>query len=103
MKSRFNFQALDIVHFWADAKNLLVSIANKEISVTCKTNLSKEAVKVCNFISLVVGRTWTFRTVRTGDDYTFFFQEFHNVVVPTKTNKKKVKKKPEQKTKTLFD
>ena len=59
-----NFTALDIIHFWADSrKNRIQNIfpTNGKVCVYCKDDLSKEAVKICSFLHLIVKQPWTFQ------------------------------------------
>jgi hypothetical protein len=74
MKERF-FQALDIIHLWADRQRLPVSFSLNEISVSCETDLSQDAEKVCNFISFIIKNHWTYRIVKENDEYRFIFYE----------------------------
>jgi len=72
MKNSF-FQALDIIYFWADAEKLPVSISRYEICVSCATDLSPDAKKVCHFISFILKQRWNYLTVRENDEYKIFF------------------------------
>ena len=68
MKQKLNYTALDIVHLWCDSRGGKVKSvipSNGKIFVICTDDLGKEAVKVCSFISLIVGQIWTFKIQKT--------------------------------------
>ena len=75
MAPRFNFQALDIVNFWSDTRGLPVSIAHNQIAVSSGYDLSRDAEKVCKFISFIIGHHWKYRTVREDNQYKTIFYE----------------------------
>jgi len=59
-----NFKAMDIIQIWTDSHGktiLKVFPTNKKVCVYCTSDLSKEAAKVCSFISMIVKQQWTFR------------------------------------------
>jgi len=74
-----NYIALDIIHFWTDSRKTLIHnvIPSKgKVFVYCKVDLSKDAIKVCNFITLVVKQPWTFQVQRRNEMFEIkFFPE----------------------------
>ena len=72
-----NFTALDIIHFWTDSRRKMVQKifpTNAKVCVYCTNDLSGEAAKVCNFLTMVVKQPWTFQ-MKTENEYyviTFF-------------------------------
>ena len=57
------FTALDVIHFWTDSRGKLIQKVyptKGKICVYCTEDLSIEAVKVCNFLNLILKRPWTF-------------------------------------------
>jgi len=103
MKNSF-FQALDIIHIWADVEKLPISISRNEIFVSCSTDLSQDAEKVCNFISFILKKRWSYRIVMETDEFKFIFHETNKKNSSVQSNRKKRNKttKP-SKTKGLFD
>jgi len=97
-----NYTALDIIHFWTDSRsNLIQKIfpAKGKICVYCFEDLSSEAVKVCNFLKLIIKHPWTFQMKDENGTFviTFFpetvtletlFQKEHQPQVNKKTPRK---------------
>jgi len=72
-----NFTVIEIVHLWADSRGTVIDMvfpSKGKIYVCCEADLSKEAKKVCSFMTLVVKQPWTFQMQRNDDKYwiTFF-------------------------------
>ena len=110
MIDRF-FQALDILHLWADTRKLPISVSRNEISVTCTADLSHDAEKVCTFMVFILKNNWTYHTVNGDHEYKFIFYETdepvskkHSASPPdiSKPKKRKTSTTVPQ-TKTLFD
>jgi len=101
------FQALDIIHIWADMEKLPVSITRNEILVSCTTDLSSDAGKVCHFISFILKRHWSYRTVSENDEYIFIFYENDERKRKIPSNMPQRKRRNDSTTapqiKTLFD
>jgi len=78
-----NYTALDIIHFWADSRGKQIHsvIPSKgKIFVCCTVDLSKEAAKICNFITLVVRHPWTFQKQQQNELFEIaFFPETANL------------------------
>jgi len=71
-----NYTALDIIHFWADARGeLICSVlpSSGKVYVYSTVDLSGEAGKVCSFITLVVKQPWSFRMDKENDRYLIVF------------------------------
>ena len=71
-----NYIALDIIHFWADSRVKLIRHvlpSNGKIYIYCTVDLSGEAGKVCNFISLVVNQPWIYQIQRENELFMIVF------------------------------
>jgi len=71
-----NYTALDIIHFWADSRGKQIHSVlptNGKVHVRCTVDLSKEAGRVCNFITLVVKQPWTFQKHRENEMFVIVF------------------------------
>jgi len=86
------FQALDMIHIWADTQKLPIAISKNEIFVSCATDLSLDAEKICDFISFILKKRWSYRMLRESEEYKFIFHETDqkNSLLPP--NRKKQKK-----------
>jgi hypothetical protein len=116
MAERSYFQAWDIVHIWSDSRRLQVSYVQNQIAVSSEADLSHDAEKVCKFISFIIGRHWTYRTVKEDNQYKTIFYDIplscgeglgeRLTTPPSEPEPSKPKRgtKPkEPKSKTLFD
>ena len=71
-----NFTVLDMIHFWADSRGKMIQKifpTNGKICVYCTEDLSKEAAKVCHFLSLIAKQPWTFQTKHEHEHYVITF------------------------------
>jgi len=71
-----NYTALDIIHFWTDSRSNLIQKVfptNGKVCVYCTNDLSSEAVKVCNFLNLIVKQPWTFQMINDNDGFVITF------------------------------
>ena len=96
-----NFTALDIIHFWTDSRGKMIQKifpTNGKICVYCTNDLSREAAKVCAFLSLIVKQSWTFQMKNENEKFVItFFPETVNLESLFQAEQTIVKKKPPQK------
>jgi hypothetical protein len=90
------WQALDIIHLWADSRKCAVTFQAKiSITVTTTQDISKEAATLCNFLSMMTGEKWIFQTQKESNRNiftTFAHSSPQAANIPTS----KKPKKPEQ-------
>ena len=83
MIQKLDYTALDIVHLWCDSRGSKVKSvlpSDGKIFVVCTDDISKEAVKVCSFISLIVGQIWTFTIQKTDDMFLITFMPDNHTI-----------------------
>ena len=71
-----DYKVLEIIHLWGDTREKYITKvipSQGKIFVFCTIDLSVEAGRVCNFINLVVKRTWTFQVQRENELFTVVF------------------------------